>query len=191
MEMLTVAEFSPSFSRMSAGALAFAVQHGAAKVDEFISAESINNLKDQGLTTIPSLLIKRAPELATYFDILGIDDDDYERIRADARDVSVNGTPIHTDSNIGYGMSLLLPTSGKKAVFGAGNARFNPQEMPEYVVEYGVGDAIIVRQALLSVNGMKVGHKKAPHIGVGTDPRGIVTIDFHAADISFETASAA
>lgn len=185
MEMLTVAEFSPSFSRMSAGTIDYALRHGAAKVDNFLSQESVESLLENGVTTIPSVMARRAPELQTYYDLLGIDDEQVDRISAARLAIAPNTGTIHIDS-IPQGVSLLLPVIGGKAIFGANNKKFNPDKMPGFVVEYGVRDAIVLRQSLSAVNGVPVDYDAASHVGLCDVTREIVTIDFHTSGLTYD-----
>lgn len=190
MEMLSVAEFSPSFSRMSAGTIDYAVRHGAAKVDNFFPPKSIQSLLTNGLTNIPSLLVCRAPELQTYFEILGVDDEQVGNITTERLPVEANTGDIHTDA-ISPGLTLLVPLLGGKAIFGANNEPFSPDEIPGFVVEYGVTDVVVVRQGLTWVNDESVDYTWASHVGRGDTLREIASIHYRTSELNYELPQAA
>lgn len=184
MKMLEVVEFSPSFSRMSAATIDFAIKHGAAKVDKFLSKESVRNLRENRLAAIPSIMVSRVPEMEEYYRLLGVDDSSFIKLSVSKLDIPPRGFEIHTDGVAANGLTLLMPIEGKKAIFGASNTDFRASDMPGYVVEYGQRDAILLRQRVTVFDGVQVDYKQTWHEGYSGEQRQLAAVDFMHEEIT-------
>jgi hypothetical protein len=187
MEMLKVGEYSPSFARMSAAAVEFAIRHGAAKVDNLLPYQSHARLTTRNMASIPSLLAARAPELGYYFDLLSIDDN---TTGFDAHTDEVDpGAGIHTDTGIIWGLSLLLPRD-IETVIGISNTPFSEADIPDLVWRYGPGDGLILRQALEKVNGQAIDLGQAIHGACRTEAAVVDIIDLHTKHLTYSVPAA-
>lgn len=192
MKMLEVAEYSPSFARMSPAVIEYAVKHGAAKVDNLLSESSHDALMDEDVNHDPGKLAELAPELGYYFSLLGVEPDD-DRLIGNSYNVYPSTTQapdIHRNSNIEFGIRLILPQENS-AIFGVDNRRFQADEMPRRVWGYGPRDGMVLRQGLRTYNGRRVRMQRAWHAGYRTEVSAIFALDLHTEDLSVCTNTSA
>lgn len=181
--MAEVIKFSRSYKRMSPAVIRFAITHGAAKVDNFLCDESLGYLQSKKADIHPELLAERIPEIDAYFKMF---DDDHDglpsgTVRCHSRWVDPN-LDIHTDQDIRYGLSLLIPNQ-YSAVFRASNDKFTIKDSPALVWEYGPRSAILLRQALEYINNDYVGLGQAYHVAHREKADLLHIVDVHTKSI--------
>ncbi len=87
------------------------------------------------------------------------------------------------------GLSWLFPVAGDEALFAAAKTSFEmsadvfdpltcPEELPEFLGTYGVGDGLLMRQDIEWVNGQNVILERLYHCGAGSQTRHIASVDF-------------
>lgn len=95
------------------------------------------------------------------------------------------------------GFSVLMPTSGDRAVFAASTTPFDlykdlfhdesgveQHTYPEYVAEYGVGDAMFIRQSIRIVSGHLALLPGMRHCGAGPTDRRLTSLDVSTSSIN-------
>lgn len=89
---------------------------------------------------------------------------------------------VHVDSAISHGITLLLPLRGADATFYYGGSKFAHYEDADSSIVYGVGDVLVLRQAIETIDGRvpEVPMRRPWHVGVAEGTRDLLAIDLHA-----------
>lgn len=185
MKSLEAIRLAPEFTDISQAAIEYAIGNCAAKLSCLIDVTRIEACS-QGQIADGAQLSDKLPEVDQFLSLLGIPYSD----RADPSKVYISTqtiTPLatasshllsHVDTVPCTGISMLIPMSGSPALFGASNTPFGPkQDIPPFVTDYGVGDAILLRQAMIHpVSGQRL--PQSHHLGINLQSnRDILTID--------------
>jgi hypothetical protein len=182
MNRETLPEDAISFSTIDTASLECCLEHGAAKIHNVISQESLVRLRNEGVPRAISLLETRVPEIMGFFALLGVVNvDDTKLVHVDVIDPYPNAQGMndpHIDSVANKGLTLLVPYMGESALFSCDNKPFLSVEQPTIQTEYGPGDAILLRQTIRSVNEDPYVRLQAWHMGISSSERSIITIDY-------------
>ncbi len=183
--------FSPEFDTYSPDVLKACVQQGAAKVAGMISDESIERLARPGAQSMSAQgILAAAPELeevrrhiqsngrASFTMVAAFRNKAGEDPRFQIRS--------HPDTESPKGITLVIPVTGKKALFAAADQPFNLREdgrvdvEPHLLWEYGPTDVMFLRQGLRKVNRQKVKFGMAQHNGRSEGYRLLRMLDFRS-----------
>lgn len=177
----TLPESRIAFSGFSVDALECCLEYGAAKLSRIISEESLNLLRDKGVPQSPALLSTRMPEIEGFLNLLDIKDLEDSKLVVDVIDPYPNigsAMEAHVDSTARKGVSLLVPYLGSRALFSCDTEPYDINKTPRFQTTYGPGDAILLRQNINSVNQEPRSLNQAWHMGVASEHRTLVTIDY-------------
>lgn len=182
MHRETLPESDFTFTAINHESLECCLENGAAKISNFISQESLSQLRNEGVPQLVSLLESRVPEIMGFFALLNVVDvDDTKRITVDIIDPYPNHETVneaHIDSVASKGLSLLIPYTGSPALFSCDNKPYMSTESATIETTYGPGDAILLRQTIRSVNDQPCTRLQAWHMGIASTERSIIIIDY-------------
>ncbi len=180
----------PEFDCLSRSAIECAVEFGVAKVNNVLSPESAAALYARNMTDI-ELVLHNAPELREFVDLFDI---------GKARSISryliqyinrpANAVFLHphTDNSVlSCGVDLLLPLSGPEGNFVAAENEWSPSEgeLPDYKTTYGVGSGILLRQHIVTMQGIPVNKSHTWHAGWSDGDRKLLSICYANRHITF------
>lgn len=186
----------PEFDRIDRSAIECAVELGVAKVNNILTAESAERLSARQVTDI-ELVLHKAPELREFVDLF-----DIGKARSVGRYLIqyINRPAIgafyhpHTDNLVvSCGVDLLLPISGPKGNFVAAENEWTPSEgeLPDYTTTYGVGSGILLRQHVVTMQGVPVNKSYTWHAGWSDGDRKLLSICYANRHITFASGSEA
>ncbi len=156
--------FDNGFDSLCHQAIEQSVEHGAAKINGFLGKTSLERLQER-CPSDAELLAAKIPEIAQFITYLCHDAKNTWSVSAEI--AYVQNTSAYNQTIVSHldppaygkdGLSLVLPLTGAKALFGADDERFGDlngvctKRQSSYVTEYGPGDAILLRQNVASVN---------------------------------------
>ena len=175
------------FENITTEAIDHCIEFGASKVARFFDAAAINHMQEKGLPhsrADAAEISERFDKLWSTFHIARL-----PNVQIDIVPVYPSGfvdrPGVHADSTARNGITLLIPFRGPDGRFEAGATPSRP-EFPEYVVDYGVGDLMILAQYIKSVNGEAVSRQQTYHQGVSPEARFLYTVDLHQADVEID-----
>lgn len=192
MSNTSVIELAPSFDQINMISIESCLENGAAKIDNLLSPGSVERLATGTIPGTAAEFVLAASELSQFFDAFKVEPD--TKLRSE-RPTSLSfafddGPPPHIDRDpisktTLKGMSLLMPMSGEPALFGASNEKFVWNQIPSFLTEYGVGDGMLLRQEIESVNGISCFMLCAWHLGVAATTRTFLAIDLDNPNIRY------
>ncbi len=166
------------------------LRNNAVKIGNVLSPESVWALR-QGVPKVPSLLVhdNKAPELKGFFDLfddVDIDTPGLVRIGDVIEIPKYNGKAVpHIDRGVRSGLSILIPIDGEDACFSADDEYFAGDVYPGYVETYGLGDVMLLRQPIETVDGETVNLSASWHMGLSPAIRKVVTVDYEQPNLRF------
>lgn len=177
------------FNSFERAAVLECLDNNAVVISGALSPESVLALRRP--PKVPSLLTHKnwAPELKGLFDLFAIEDIDQPGLVRIGDIVEVTGFQgiirSHTDDGVKFGISALVPTDGLDACFLADNSPFNKFGMASFADEYGMGDVLLLRQSIQSVEGESCKLAASSHVGLSLETRRLLTIDLEFPNIVF------
>lgn len=182
---------SPEFTKASPEMLDSVIEVGAAVVRGFLSPKSLAAFQ-QSYSLDFSIFMKSMKETAKFYKLLtSLNPDIYGNIDIAGPDPVSMSKPkssymSHIDTLTPHEtvLTMLLPRSGGSALFAAHSKHFNLLEIcegdvrPDFLTEYGEGDAIFLRQSINEWNGQSVLLQPAHHRGFSDAQRSIIAVDF-------------
>ena len=180
----------PEFERLSRSAIECAVELGVAKVNNVLFPASAAALCARNVTDI-ELVLHIAPELGEFVHLF-----DIGKARSIGRyliqyiyrpAIGVFLDP-HTDNSVvSCGVDLLLPLSGPEGNFVAAENEWSPSdgESPEYMTTYGVGSGILLRQHIVTMQGLPVNKSYTWHTGWSNGDRQLLSVCYANRHITF------
>ncbi len=187
--------YSPEFTELGPDALQACIDNGAAKVAKCISTESIRRLAALQKDFSKTKLTSAVPELSWVFDAVATPENLTKGMIIKCATTKVAppklgvGEYSHRDYDQPDGLSLLVPTIGERALFGADEREFiipwlDDNVAPDFVCEYGTGDVLLLRQGIEKINEVRVELPAMFHCGVSATNRLLYTVDFLARRLS-------
>lgn len=175
------------FGDITPEAIGHCIEFGASKINGFFDEPAIRHIQEKGLPHSQAHAAETSKKLDRLWSVFNLSK--LPNVQIDVVPVYpigfVDHPGVHADNTARNGITLLIPYRGPNGRFEAG-ARPSKPEFPEYVVDYGVGDLMVLAQYVRSVNGEPVQRQQAYHQGVSSEARFLYTVDLHQADVEID-----